>query len=89
MNFTPHTVLLSINLEQEKEELQKQIDNYNKLFIKEKQNENRKNRNEVKKSVYKLNEFIQNDPFISMNSSSSTSPSSPYWLLSPEELPSN
>jgi hypothetical protein len=48
------------------------------FFIKEKQNDLRKNRNEVKKLTYKLNEFIQKDPFISMNNSSSTSPSSPY-----------
>jgi hypothetical protein len=43
----------------------------------------------VKKLTYKLNEFIQKDQFISMNNSSSTSPSSPYSLLSPEELPQN
>jgi hypothetical protein len=95
MNFTPHTVPLSINLEQEKEELQKQIDNYNLLisqnmsFIKDKQNENRKNRNEVKQLKYKLDEFIQKDPFISTSNSSSTSSSSPYSLLILEELPHN
>jgi hypothetical protein len=84
MNFTLHTVLLSINLEKEKQELQKQIDNYNLLisqnmsFIKEKQNENRKNRKELKQLKYKLDKFIQKDPFISMNNSSSTSSTSPY-----------
>jgi hypothetical protein len=95
MNFTPHTVLLSINLQQEKEELQKQIDNYNLLisqnmsFIKDKQNENRKNRNEVKKLTYRLNESIQKDPFISMNNSSSTYHSYPYSVLNPDERPLN
>jgi hypothetical protein len=85
LNFTPKTVLLSIGLEQEKEELQKQINNYNKLIsenmtlIKNKQNENRKNRNEVKKLIRKLDEFIQKDPFILMNNSSSSS--SPYSVL--------
>jgi hypothetical protein len=73
----------------------KQIDDYNRLisenmtFIKDKQNENRKNRNEVKKLTYKLNESIQKDPFISMNNSSSTSFSSPYSVLNPKELPQN
>jgi hypothetical protein len=32
MNFTPHTVLLSISFEKEKQDLQKQIDNYNLLI---------------------------------------------------------
>jgi hypothetical protein len=43
----------------------------------------------VKKLTYKLYEFIEKDPFISMNSSSSTSSSSFYSVLSPEDLPSN
>jgi hypothetical protein len=43
-------------------------------FIKDKQSELRKNRREVKKLTYKLNEFIQKDPFILMNNSSSSSP---------------
>jgi hypothetical protein len=59
-------------------------------FIKDKQNENLKNRNEVKKLTYKLNESIQKDPFILMNnSSSSTSSSSPYSILNPDERPLN
>jgi hypothetical protein len=88
MNFTPHTVQLSVSIEQEKQDLQKQIDNYNLLisndmsFIKDKQKE-------VKQLKYKLDEFIQKDPFISINNSYSTSSSSPYSLLSPEELPQN
>jgi hypothetical protein len=32
MNFTPHTVLLSGNIGKEKQDLQKQIDNYNLLI---------------------------------------------------------
>jgi hypothetical protein len=95
MNFTLHNVLLSVTIEEEKQELQKQIDNYNQLisqnmsFIKNKQNENWKNRNEVKKLTYKLNESIQKDPFISMNNSSSISPSSPYSVISLDERPLN
>jgi hypothetical protein len=95
INLTPHTVQLSISIEKEKQELQKQIDNYNLLisenmsFIKDKQKELAKNRKEVKQLTYKLNEYTQKHPFISMNNSISTSPSSPYSVLSPEELPSN
>jgi hypothetical protein len=51
MDFTPpHNVLLSVNTEKEKQDLQKQIDNYNLLisnnmsFIKDKQKELAKNR---------------------------------------------
>jgi hypothetical protein len=42
MNFTPHTVQLSISIEKEKQDLQKEINNYNLLisdnmsFIKDK-----------------------------------------------------
>jgi hypothetical protein len=42
----------------------------------------------VKDLKYKLDEYIQKAPFISMNNSSSTS-SSPYLVLNPEQLPKN
>jgi hypothetical protein len=58
-------------------------------FIKDKQKQLAKNRKEVKQLKYKLEEFVQKNPFTSMNNSSSTSSSSPYSLLSPEELPQN
>jgi hypothetical protein len=95
MNFTQNSVLLSVSIEKEKQDLQKQIDNYNLLisnnmsFIKDKQKELAKNRKKVKQLKYKLDEIIQKDPYISMNNSSSTSLFSPSSLLSPEELPQN
>jgi hypothetical protein len=100
MDFTHHTVLLSVSTEKEKQDLQKQIDNYNLLisnnmsFIKNKQKEPAKNRKQVKQLKYKLDEFVQKDPFISMNyfssfSSSSSSSSSTFLLLNLEELPIN
>jgi hypothetical protein len=87
MNFTPHTVQLSISIEKEKQDPQKQIDNYNLLtadnmsFIKDKQKELAKNRKEVKQLTRKLDEYIQKNPFILMNNSSSTSPSSFYSVI--------
>jgi hypothetical protein len=60
MKFTPKTVILSLNIKKDKQDLQKQIDDVNVLiskyllFIKYKQNECRKNRNELKKLIYKL-----------------------------------
>jgi hypothetical protein len=60
MNFTPKAVLLSVTIEKEKQDLQKQIDNYNLLisnnisFIKDKQKELVKNRKEVKQLKCKL-----------------------------------
>jgi hypothetical protein len=48
-------------------------------FIKDKQKE-------VKQLKYKLDEFAQKDPFISINNSSSTFSSSPYSLLMKELL---
>jgi hypothetical protein len=54
INLTAHTVQLSISIEKEKQELQKQIDSYNLLiscdmsFIKDKQKEVNKNRKQVK-----------------------------------------
>jgi hypothetical protein len=58
-------------------------------FIKDKQKELAKNRKEVKQLKFKLDQYIQKDTYISINNSSSTSPSSPYSVLSPEELPQN
>jgi hypothetical protein len=88
MDFTPHTVLLSGSIKKKKKQyLQKQIDNYYLLissdmsFIFDKHKELNKNR-------IQLDEFVQKDPFISINNSSSTS-SSPYSVLNPEELPQN
>jgi hypothetical protein len=43
----------------------------------------------VKQLKYKLDEFFQKDLFISVNNSSSTSPSSPYSVLNPDERPLN
>jgi hypothetical protein len=45
-----------------------------------------KNRKEEKQLKQKLDEFIQKDPFISMNNTYSTSPSFPYSILTAEEL---
>jgi peptidoglycan hydrolase CwlO-like protein len=63
MDFTPKIVLLSVSIEKEKQELQKQIDNYNLLisenmsFIKDKQKELAKNRKEVKQLTNYMNLF--------------------------------
>jgi hypothetical protein len=56
--FTPHTILLSVNLEKEKQDLQNQIDNYNLLisdnmsFTKDKQKELVETRKKVKQLKY-------------------------------------
>jgi hypothetical protein len=54
MKFTHKTVILLLNIEKDKQDLQKQIDDFNTLiskdllFIKDKQKEVRKNRNKLK-----------------------------------------
>jgi hypothetical protein len=92
MKFTPQTVILSFDNEKEQQDLQKQRNDFNVLiskdllFIKEKQKEVNKNRREVKKLTYKLDEYKQKDLFTLSNNSSSSSSSS---LLDPNERPQN
>jgi peptidoglycan hydrolase CwlO-like protein len=68
-----------ISFEKEKHDLQKQIDDFNALiskdvsFIKDKQKEVNKNRRQVKKLKFKLDECSEKDPNISAKNSSSSS----------------
>jgi peptidoglycan hydrolase CwlO-like protein len=81
-------------LKKEKQNLQKQIDNFNVLifkdllFIKDKRKEVNKNRREVKKLKYKLDEYVQKELFVSSTNFSFSSSSSSS-LLSKEEFPQN
>jgi hypothetical protein len=95
MKFTPKTVTLSLNIEKNKQNLQKQIDDFNVLiskdllFIKDKQKEVKNNRNELKRLKCKLDKCVQKDPFILSNNSSSSSSTSSSSSSLLDDLPQN
>jgi hypothetical protein len=94
MKFTPQTVMLSYNYEKEQQNLEKRRNNLNVLIskklleIKEKYKEVNKCRKEVKNITYQLDKNKENDPFTSLNNSSSFSSSS-FSVLDPSQRPQN
>jgi hypothetical protein len=92
MKCIPKYIILSLSIEKEKQDLQKQIDNFNMLIskdmtlIKNAQKKLYKNRKLVKQMIYKVDEYIEKDPSSPTNNSSS---SSIFLLLNLGELIQN